>query len=86
MEQRLIDLTELIVLESDEPNLTWEQLFEALGFEKNEDGNIDTVKLFNTCWNVQTNPKVVSLPHDKRIHVIRSAAAAMDVLRFGNSG
>jgi len=81
LSQSLRDLGELIMTEETEPNLTWKELADALGVEINENGNLPAGEFFNACLHAQSNPKVIGLPHDQRIRVIRSAAAALDNMR-----
>lgn len=81
--QTIKDLANAINTEGSEPNLTWIELADALGVEKNAEGNLPGNKLANACLHVQFNPKVMALPEKERLRVIRSAAGALGALRSG---
>lgn len=61
---------------TDEDNLTYGELFEALEVKVGED-EIDPQVLIDACWNVHSNPKVMKLPDRDRWRVIRTANIAL---------
>ena len=71
------------MMDSDEPNLSWDELITLLGVAKDSEGNVSGLELFNACMNVQNNPAVLALPDKERIRAIRSAADALTALRSG---
>lgn len=78
--QGLKDLMEAMEPTSEE-NMTGLELAKVLGVPLGANGEPDLVDFFNACIGVQTNEAVQQLPHDQKIRVIRTAAAALDHMR-----
>ena len=64
--------------------LTDEELAVLLDIPIQENGMFNGVDMFNACWEVQNNPKVLALQGDERLRAIRSATVMMGRLQFGN--
>ncbi len=78
--QNVIDLMLIDTVEEKEL-MTLEEITNLLGVEADAEGKFNSIKLFNACLHIQTNPNVCSLPQNERLRALATASQILGSMR-----